>query len=68
MARIGRPIPVSAAREIAKKYGYEQVVIYARLTGDEGLEHMTTYGVSKVHCAVAAKIGYTLKAFMGWKT
>lgn len=65
-----KPIPISIAERIAKDYGYEQVVIYARKTGNivhgHG-EHMTTYGVNKEHCGVAALIGDTLKRFMGWK-
>lgn len=32
----------------------------------EGGEHMTTYGVTRAHCAIAARIGDTLKRFMGW--
>lgn len=62
-------IPISAAKRIADEYGYDQVVIYARKVGEEPEphgEHMTTYGVSKIHCAVAAKIGDVLKRFMGW--
>lgn len=63
-------IPISAARRIADDYGYDQVVIYARRVGnapDPHGEHMTTYGVSKVHCVLAAKIADTLQRFMGWK-
>jgi hypothetical protein len=36
------PIPISAAKAIAIKYGYDQIVIIARAVG-EG-EHVTTYG------------------------
>jgi hypothetical protein len=65
-----RPIPIKAAERIAKEYGYDQVVVYARKVS-EGPEphgeHMTTYGISKAHCAVAARIGATLQKFMGWK-
>ncbi len=64
-----KPIPVSAAKHIAEAYGYDQVVIYARRVGDDPEphgEHMTTYGINKVHCDVAARIGTTLKKFMGW--
>lgn len=63
-----KPIPVKQAKEIAKKYGYDQVIIYARKVGDDGIEHMTTYGVDKDHCEAAAKIGDHLKyKVMGWK-
>lgn len=69
MAQGMKPIPISAAKRIAEQYGYDQVVIYARRVGnapDPHGEHMTTYGVDRVHCSVAARIGDTLKRFMGW--
>lgn len=62
-----KPIPISAAERIAKDYGYDQVVVYARRTGENPAgEHMTTYGINKVHCGIAAKMGDVLKKFMGW--
>jgi hypothetical protein len=64
-----RPVPIAAARRIAEEYGYDQVVVYARKVGedpDPHGEHMTTYGVNKVHCGVAARMGDVLKRFMGW--
>lgn len=64
-------IPITAAKRIAEEYGYDQVVIYARKVGEEPEphgEHMTTYGVTKAHCDVAARIGGILKQFMGWDT
>ena len=65
-----KPIPISAAKSIAKQYGYDQVVIIARKVGeaheDHG-EHCTTYGVNKANCEVAARIGDFLKfKIMGW--
>lgn len=60
-------IPISAAKRIAKDYGYDQVLIYARKVGDEGGEHMTTYGVDRDNCSAMAKIGEFLKyKVMGW--
>lgn len=64
-----RPIPLAVARRIAKDYGYDQVLIYARKVGDapEGREHMTTYGVNREHCSIAARMGDFLKyRVMGW--
>lgn len=52
-------IPISAAAHIAREYGYDQVIIYARKVG-EG-EHVTTYGRNRQHCDVAARIGNFLK-------
>jgi hypothetical protein len=66
-----KPIPIKAAQEIAEKYGYDQVIVYARKVGanpDPHGEHMTTYGVDKEHCSCAAKIGNFLKyKIMGWE-
>lgn len=64
-----KKIPISAAAAIAKKYGYDQVIIYARKTTDKieiGGEHMTSYGVNPVHCDIAGKMAAVLQNFMGW--
>lgn len=62
-----KAIPIKAAKEIADKYGYHQVVIIARAVGDKGGEHCTTYGVDKANCDEAARIGNFLKyKVMGW--
>ena len=60
-----RKIPVEAAKLVAVTYGYDQVEIFARKV-DEG-EHLTTYGTTRKHCDVAARMADTLKNFMGWK-
>ena len=61
-------IPVSTAAYIAKDHGYDQVIIVARKIGEDGGEHVTTYGVDKENCDVAARIGDFLKyKIMGWK-
>ena len=58
-------IPIKAAENIARLYGYDQVVIIGRAV-DVG-EHVTTYGKDTINCAVAAKIGEFLKyKIMGW--
>ena len=63
-----KPIPIAAARRIAEQYGYSQVVIIARAVGDDGGEHVTTYGIDKANCHVAAHIGNFLKyKVMGWR-
>lgn len=60
-------IPVTAGERIAKSYGYDQVVIVARKVGAGGREHVTTYGIDKVHCDVAARMGNFFKhKLMGW--
>ena len=58
-------IPVSAAEQIAKKYGYDQMIIVGRKVDSH--EHVTTYGRDVRNCEVAAKIGDFLKyKIMGW--
>ena len=66
-----KKIPISEAERISKKFGYDQVIIYARRCHDfdepHG-EHMTTYGKTKEHCDAAATIGNFLKyKIMGWE-
>lgn len=64
-----KPIPVKAAEYLAKTYGYDQVIIYARKVGEAQPhgEHMTTYGTNIAHCGVAARIGkYLQQKIMGW--
>ena len=43
-----KPIPVSAAKHIAKAYNYDQVIVYARRTADNGqsIGNIATYGIS----------------------
>lgn len=61
------PIPISDAQRIAEDYGYHQVVIVARAVGEDGGEHVTTYGAGPEHCAVAAHIGQYLRTeIMSW--
>lgn len=50
-------IPISAAALIGKTHDYDQVIIYARRVGDDGLEWVTTWGKDRTHCAAAARIG-----------
>ena len=60
-------IPISAAKEIAKKYDYDQVIIIARKVGADGNEHVTTYGKNLKHCEIAARIGNFIKyKVMDW--
>lgn len=62
-----KDIPVNAAKNIADHYGYDQLIIVGRRIGEDGGEHVTTYGRNKAHCDVAAKCGDFLKyKIMGW--
>lgn len=56
-------IPIKRAEEIAKTYGYDQVIVIARKVGQGQVmrgEWITTYGVNKEHCASAAQQGAAL--------
>lgn len=68
--RAMKPIPIEAAKRIADEYGYDQVIVFARRVGEKPNphgEHLTTYGVNKTHCGVAARVGNFLKTkVMGW--
>lgn len=62
-------IPIAAAQRVAEQYGYDQVIIIARKVGPQnvGGEHVTTYGVDKANCDVAARTGNFIKhMIMGW--
>jgi hypothetical protein len=66
-----KPISIAAAKNIADRYGYDQVIIVARRVGEDPAphgEHCTTYGVTPEHCDVAARCGNRLKReVMGWE-
>lgn len=58
-------IPIAAAERIAKEFGDDQIVIVGRRVG--GFEHVTTYGIDKANCGVAARMGDFFKhKLMGW--
>lgn len=61
MSKLKR-IPIKRAEEIAKTYGYDQVIVIARKAcqGQVRGEWITTYGVNKEHCAAAAQQGAAL--------
>ena len=54
-------LPIKAARDIADTYGWDQVIIVARKTGDDGYEHVVTYGKDRAHCEAAARAGNAIK-------
>jgi hypothetical protein len=60
------PIPVEDAKLVAETRGYDQLVIIGRKVGQDGGEHVTTYGANPEHCAIAAMMGDKLKEIMQW--
>lgn len=59
-------IPVSAAKEFAKKYGKDQVIVVC-WDHVSGKHWITTYGVDKEQCAMAALGGDRIAATFGLK-
>ena len=63
---MGKRIPIKAAIDIAKRYGYDQVIILAINTASN-LQHVTTFGRSVVDACQAAQGGnYIKRKFLGW--
>lgn len=60
-----RAVPISAAREIAKRFAKDQVIVVA-WDGVHKKEHVTTYGVNKEQCRQAALGGDRVKSALGW--
>jgi len=58
-------IPISTAKEIANKYEYPEVVIFA-YDPETNMQHVTTYGKTIKQCEDAAKAGNYLKKALGW--
>ena len=61
---MSKRIPILRARAIAEQYEYDQVIIYARQTGDQGhCNAVTTYGKDVANCMAAGKIGQSNQRF-----
>lgn len=64
------PIPTMEAFDIARRFGYHQVIIIARkmdANGDNCSEHVTATGIDENHRAAAARIGNFIKrGIMHW--
>jgi len=60
-----KAIPIKAARDIAKQFNKNQVII---VTWDEAHKktHVTTYGRTAEECAQAAMGGNLVKKALGW--
>lgn len=62
---MNQEIPIAAAKVIAKKYGYTQVIIHA-FDSETGTQHVTTYGKNLKECEQAAEGGNQIKRLCGW--
>lgn len=61
----GKRIPIITAKNIAKGFGYSQVVIHA-YDGETHVQHVTTYGKSQADCENAAAGGNAIKKLLKW--
>jgi len=63
-----KKIPITVAKEIAKKYNFTQVIITA-FNGEVGGYHVTTYGTNKEECKQADAGGEFVRKSIGgiWK-
>ncbi len=57
-------IPISALRDIAVKYGWDQLVLVARKVGPGGEEQVVTYGEGREHSDVAARAGMAIRTHL----
>lgn len=63
--KLGTRIPVKAAADIGKLYGYNQVVIHAFSLG-ANVQTVATWGQSQADCENAAAGGNAIKKLLGW--
>ena len=56
-------IPISAAKDLAKRFGQTHVVIF---TSDDKTQHVVTYGRTAEQSGQAADAGNRLKRALGW--
>ena len=58
-------VPIGAAKEIAKKFDKDQVIVVC-WNQEHGKTHVTTYGKTQSDCEQAAKGGNFVKKALGW--
>ena len=60
-----KSVPISAAKQIAKDFEKDQVIIVC-WDKEHGKTHVTTYGKTIDDCSQAAKGGNLVKKALGW--
>ena len=58
-------LPIKALRELAKKFGYSHVVVFA-YDRNKNMSHIATYGRTIKECDQAAQFGDMLKDALHW--
>lgn len=60
-------IPIKAVREFGRKWGLQQVIVFASEKLQRGYRHhVATWGRAVAECGEAADFGNKLKDFLGW--
>ena len=57
-------IPIKVLKELAQKYGYSHVVMFA--AGSKNMQYIATYGRRIKDCDQAAQFGDLMKDVLGW--
>lgn len=58
-------LPITALKELAQKYGYSHVIVYAYDSKDR-MQHIATYGRTITECDQAAQFGDMMKDALRW--
>lgn len=58
-------IKIEEAKRLALELGYSEIIIYG-YDENSGIEHVTTYGITKDNCKNAANKGNKIKRTLGW--
>ena len=62
---MSKKVPISLAKQIAKDYGFDEVIIVGA-EYETGSQSVTTYGKSQAACKNAAKGGNAIKKLLNW--
>lgn len=58
-------LPIKALKDLANKYGYSHVVVYAYDSKNQ-MQHIATYGRNIYECDQAAQFGNFMKDTLHW--
>lgn len=58
-------LPIKALRDLANKYKYSHVIVYA-YDSENKMQHIATWGRSVHECDQAAQFGNLIKDFLKW--
>lgn len=58
-------LPIKALKELANKFGYSVVIVYA-YDAENNMQHVATWGRTIKLCDQAAQLGNMMKDALGW--